>query len=131
MTRLPDFTAKIAAAAMTTALLGCAPAESPRPPGAIPELAGRTAGAPQTCVSIEPAASLRIVNDRTVLYGSGRTVWVNRLASDCPGLNSMDILAVDVTGSQYCRGDRVRRLDPVSRIPGPTCVLGDFVPYAR
>jgi len=34
-------------------------------------------------------------------------------------------------GSQYCRGDIVRSFDRQSRIPGPACILGDFVPYTR
>ena len=34
-------------------------------------------------------------------------------------------------GSQHCRGDIVRTMDRLSHIPGPGCVLGDFVPYRR
>ena len=131
MTRLPRTSEKLALAALAATAAGCAPAQPAGAPAAIPELAGRTAGAPRTCVSADQSSAMRIVNDRTVLYSQGRTVWVNQLASECPGMNSMDVLAVEVTGSQYCRGDRIRRLDPTSNIPGPTCVLGDFVPYTR
>ena len=35
------------------------------------------------------------------------------------------------TGGQYCRGDRVRGLEPGAIIPGPTCNLGDWVPYRQ
>lgn len=109
----------------------CAPAAPSRPPAAIPELAGRTAGVPQRCVPIRQNDSLRIADSGIVLYGSGRTLWLNRLGSDCPGMTRMDVLVVEPTGSQYCRGDLVRTVDPVSRIPGPACRLGDFVPYTR
>ena len=121
----------ITAFASLAALVGsCAPAQ-PAGPVALPELAGRTAGAPQQCVPIQQTESLRIVGPGTVVYGSGRTIWVNRLASSCPGADRMDILIVEPTGPQYCRGDRLRTVDPVSRIPGPACILGDFVPYSR
>jgi hypothetical protein len=109
----------------------CAPAQRPTAPTVIPELAGRTAGAPQRCVPTRPSDSLRIVDAQTVIYGSGQTVWVNRPASTCPGMDQMDVLVVDLIGSQYCRGDRVRTIDPVTKIPGPSCILGDFVPYRR
>lgn len=95
------------------------------------EVAGRTAGAVKRCVLIEPSQSLRTAeNDRhTLVYGSGRTIWVNHLGS-C-GFGSDDLLITEPIGSYYCRGDLVRSIDRLSRIPGPACVLGDFVPYAR
>jgi hypothetical protein len=96
------------------------------------ELAGRSAGAPQRCALITPTDALRVSdNDRhTLLYGSGRTVWANRLSPQC-GFGSDDVLVTEPIGSYYCRGDLVRSFDRLSRIPGPTCVLGDFVPYTR
>jgi hypothetical protein len=42
-----------------------------------------------------------------------------------------DILVTYPIGSQYCRGDITRTIDRISRMPGPGCVLGDFVPYRR
>jgi hypothetical protein len=77
--------------------------------------------------------SLRLAEGdrRTILYGNGRTVWVNRLATSCAGLSRSDILVIQPVGSRYCRGDLVRTLDPISRLPGPACILGDFVPYTR
>ena len=125
-------TAQIAAViALAAAAVACAPAQPADAPAAIPELAGRTAGTPRSCVSIDSAASLRIVDAATVLYTTGSTVWLNRLASQCPGVSGFDILITHPTGSQYCRGDFVQSVDPVSKIPGPSCVLGDFIPYRR
>jgi hypothetical protein len=95
------------------------------------ELRGRVAGTPESCVSISASQGLRIVDSRTVVYHSGGTVWVNRLAEDCPGLRPLDTAIVEVRGAQYCRGDRVRGLTPGTTIPGPMCPLGDFVPYRR
>lgn len=96
------------------------------------ELAGRTAGAPQQCVPIEQSDSLRVSdnNRHTLLYGSGKTIWADRLASEC-SMSANDLLVTEPIGSHYCRGDIVRSIDRLSRIPGPSCVLGNFVPYTR
>jgi hypothetical protein len=93
------------------------------------ELEGRVAGAPESCVATSASQGLRVVDPRTLVYQSGGRVWVNRLAADCPGLRPLDTVVVEVHGGRYCRGDRVRGLSPGTTIPGPTCPLGDFVPY--
>jgi hypothetical protein len=49
----------------------------------------------------------------------------------CSGFSQWDVLVMEPIGSQYCRGDLVRSVDPVSRIPGAACQLGDFVPYTK
>jgi hypothetical protein len=79
------------------------------------ELAGREARAPENCVPAE----------------RGRTLWVNRLEAECPGLRPLDTLVLEVQGSQYCRSDRFRTISAGSTIPGPTCLLGSFTPYRR
>ena len=93
------------------------------------ELAGRVAGEAKSCVSAGQSDSLRAVDRQTLVYRDGRTRWVNRLRSACPGIEPMNTLIVEVTMSRYCSGDLVRGLEPGANIPGPTCVLGDFVPY--
>ena len=95
------------------------------------QLAGRSAGKAERCVSITQSAPLEIVDRQTIAYRSGSTIYVNRLQGDCPGLRPFNTLIVETHGSQYCRGDRVRGLEPGTSIPGPTCPLGDFVPYRR
>lgn len=123
--------AKIAFVALL--LAGC----SAPPPGAGRqgpplELAGRIAGTPQRCITLNAQEGLRISeNDRhTLLYGSGRTVWANHLGPEC-AFGSNDVLVTQPFGSSLCRGDIVRSFDRMSRIPGPGCVLRDFVPYTR
>jgi hypothetical protein len=115
-------------------ILGSCAAPQPNYPqqGSPRELAGRSAGRPEQCVLVTAFESLRVSdNDRhTLLYDNGRTIWANHLNTQC-GFGSEDILVTEPTGSYYCRGDFVRSFDRLSRIPGPTCVLGDFVPYTR
>jgi hypothetical protein len=111
---------------------GSCAAPQPEAPQRPPiELAGRTAGPPQRCALIQPSVSLRAsdTNRHTLIYGSGRTVWANNLGQ-C-GFGSDDVLVTELIGSSYCRGDIVRSFDRFSRIPGPSCVLSDFVPYRR
>jgi hypothetical protein len=117
---------------LAAALGGCA-APQPEGPRRQPrELAGRTPGAPQRCVRIDTTESLRPSDDdrHTLLYGSGRTIWANNLGPSC-SFGSEDVLVTEPIGSENCRGDIVRSFDRFSRIPGPSCVLGDFVPFTR
>ena len=95
------------------------------------ELAGRTAGAVRDCVSMSQGANLAPRGRDTLLYRSGDTIWVNRLASSCPGLDEMSQIVIEVHGSQYCRGDHFKARDAGQSIPGPICVLGSFTPYRR
>ena len=94
------------------------------------ELAALNAGPPRSCIS-GTDRNLVIGDEQTVVQREGPTTWVNRLATACPGLRPINTLVVERYGSQLCRGDRIRSLEPGSSIPGPICVLGDFTPYTR
>jgi hypothetical protein len=113
------------------ALAGCT-----EPPPAAPntafaqELAGHVPGKPESCVTSYPAENLRIVDQSTIAYGSGRTIYVNHLGGPCPALSQFNTIIVDAgIGGQYCRGDHVRGLEPGAIIAGPQCNLGDWIPY--
>ena len=93
------------------------------------ELAGMRAGEAKRCIAAHRQGSPTIVDRSTVTLQEGRTLWVNRLDSPCPGLQPFNTLIVEVHGSEYCRNDKVRGLEPGSSIPGPICLLGDWVPY--
>lgn len=124
MRTVPTFSLAAAAALMA----GCAPSAPEGPPGPIAEVAGRIAGPAQTCVPIESSSSMRLADRHTLIYNTGRTVWVSR--TNCPA-GSDDLLVLHPSGSQHCRGDIVGTIDRLSRIPGPSCVIGDWVPYRR
>jgi hypothetical protein len=95
------------------------------------ELAGRVAGEPRACISPTSDRALVPVGRQTLIYREGRRIWVNRLRSECPGVRPHSTLIVETFSGRFCRGDRVRGLEPGTTIPGPVCVLGEFVPYAR
>jgi hypothetical protein len=83
-------------------------------------------------VPIERDQALRVdEGDRhTLIYGYGAKIWANHLGPHC-SFNRGDVLVIKPIGSDYCRGDLVRSFDAVSRFPGSSCLLGDFVPYTR
>lgn len=108
------------------------PAMPPTGNGFAEATAGRAAGPAQTCVTSNPAENLHVIDPQTVAYGYGKTVYINRLAARCPALSQFNTIIVEGgTGGQYCRGDRVRGLEPGAIIAGPSCNLGDWVPYRQ
>ncbi len=95
-------------------------------------LGDRVAGAPRDCISVTDSDAPQIIDDRTILYKPvGRTLWRNDLGSSCPGLQPYTTLIVEVHGSQICRNDRFRVLDPGSSIPSAYCMFGKFTPYEK
>lgn len=120
--------------ALPLILASCAPAPpAGQPQGPAVELAGRVAGPAKRCVSITSLESLRVSDSdpHLLVYGgSGRTIWVNPLGPHC-SFRHDDVLVMQPTSSEYCEGDIVRSIDRYSKIPGPACVLGNFIPYNR
>jgi hypothetical protein len=95
-------------------------------------LKGRVAGKPQNCLpSPSSVNGPQIVDARTILYRDGRRVWRNDLEGYCPSLDRYDILVVELHGSQICKNDLFRPIDPGSRIPGAYCRFGQFTPYVK
>ncbi|HEX8400156.1 MAG TPA: hypothetical protein VF628_00470 [Allosphingosinicella sp.] len=95
------------------------------------DLASRVAGEPRTCVPADAGQNLVVVDRTTLTLERGGAIWVNRLASECPGLRPFDTLIIEVRGNEYCRGDRFRSVVPGQSIPGAVCVLGAFTPYRK
>ena len=123
---------------MRTAVVGLgfavASCTAPPPPasnGPIAEIAGRVAGPAQRCVLTQQSAGLQITNRNTLTYRSGKTIYVNQVQGTCGGFGQWDVIVTEPIGTQYCAGDLVRSFVPVSQIPGPTCRLGEFVPYTK
>lgn len=94
-------------------------------------LEGRTPGTPQNCISSTGVSGPQIIDANTILYREGRRVWRNDLPASCPSLNRFSIIVAELHGSQICRNDLFRAVDPGSRIPGPHCRFGQFTPYVR
>lgn len=116
--------------AAATLLASCERPVSPPRSDFAAATAGRIAGPARNCISTNPAENLRVLDAQNVAYGNGRTIYINHLEAACPAISQFNTIIVEAgLGGQYCRGDRIRGLEPGSIIPGPSCNLGDWVPY--
>jgi hypothetical protein len=96
-------------------------------------LAGRVAGAPVNCLPHYSSDNMQIIDDWTILFKDGRTVYLQNPRGGCPGIGSRrNVLVTRLVGStQLCNGDINHLVDPVSGIGGGSCVFSQFVPYTR
>ena len=94
-------------------------------------LGGKVAGEPVSCLPSRTSDQTIRVSDPVLLYrASGRLVYKNELRGRCPGLaRDNDIIVSRVHGAGPCRGDIITLVDRATGMQGPSCVLGDFVPY--
>ena len=120
-------------------LAGCstAPAEMTRSPAAQRELAealaGRTPGPPVRCLPSTAARNMQIVDDWSILFKDGRTVYVQNPRGGCRGIGSRsNVLVTRLYGTnQLCSGDINHLVDPSTGIQGGACVFSEFVPYTK
>lgn len=96
-------------------------------------LAGRTAGAPLRCIPNYRATQMEVIDDQTIIYRDGRTVYVQRPLSPCNGLaNRTYTLVTKQYGSnELCHGTINQMVDLHTGMHGGACVFGDFVPYTK
>lgn len=114
-----------------------APDGQARSPRAERELAdaleGRVAGPPQRCISNFRNTQVQVIDDWTILYDEGSTIYVQNPRGGCSGIGnrSRTLIARQVGTSQMCDGDINGTADLRTGIGGPTCVFGPFVPYTK
>lgn len=96
-------------------------------------LAGRTAGPPQRCIPNWRASNMQIVDDWTILFRDGKTIYVQNPRGGCSGIgNGRNTLVTKQWGAaQLCDGDISQLIDFSSGIGGGACVFGPFVPYTK
>jgi hypothetical protein len=93
-------------------------------------LEGREAGPPVDCISLYANRDSRIIDDTAIVYGSGRTIYVNR-PSNPDSLDSDDVMVVRLHSSQLCRLDTVHMHDRSGHFFTGFVGLEQFVPYRR
>ncbi len=117
--------------AAASVMAGCAPGASIEP---------AVASAGTTCISTDRIISRRPAGANAVLFElTGGRTYRNELPAACPGLDrasKIDVIVLESTGTQLCRGDSFRLVDPVQTRAGglagfTRCRLGAFVPVAR
>jgi hypothetical protein len=94
-------------------------------------LEGKTAGTPVNCVRRQlGTAGLHAVSDELLIYRVNRNlVYRNNLNGSCVGISRGNAMVLKPTNDQYCRNDIVGSVDFTTGMRGPSCALGDFVPY--
>ena len=128
--------ALIAAGGAILASCSTAPGQETRSPRAAKELTdaleGRIAGPPQRCIDSYRAREVQVIDEWTILYRDGRTVYVQNTRGGCPGLGRGSTLVTKQFGtSQYCDGDINQTVDLLSGTGRAACVFGPFIPYTR
>ena len=93
-------------------------------------LAGKAPGKAEKCLPTYRSNDMTIIDDNTILFRDGRTVYVNHPLGGCNNLHqSGRALVTKNFGPQLCRGDLATVVDNSSGMSVGACSLGDFVPY--
>jgi len=93
-------------------------------------LEGREAGEPVDCISLTQSRDARIIDKTAIVYGSGRTIWVNR-PTNAQDLDDDDVMVTKTSLSQLCKLDTVRLHDRSQYFFTGFVGLNQFVPYRR
>ena len=125
----------IALAAASTLALGAAPASAETPAERAEarlaeRLEGRTAGEPESCITVMNSNKLEVVERIGLVYEQGDTIWVARTTSPNQ-LRFDDIPIIERMGSQLCRQDVMRTVDRSTGSFTGALFLEQFVPYTR
>jgi len=127
----------IGLAAVMTASCTSTPAQQVHSPKAQKELAealaGRTPGAPVDCLPNWRTSNMEIIDDYTIIFRDGRTVYVQNPRGGCNGIGSgaYTLVTRPFGTNQLCRGDINRVVDLRTGMGGGSCVFNAFVPYTR
>lgn len=91
-------------------------------------LAGKVAGATRSCISQQEAREQRIIDDRTIIYRTGRTTLYRNEVSGCPRLDDRSTLTRRSTSSSICSGEIFEVRDSTGFVYG-ACTFGEFTEY--
>lgn len=96
-------------------------------------VAGHSQGRPVDCLPSYRTAHQRVIDDWTILYEDGRTIYVQHPRGGCRGIgNGGYTLVARLRGTnQLCSGDIYQLVDLRTGIGAGACVFGPFVPYTR
>ncbi len=96
-------------------------------------LAGRTVGPPVNCLPNWRTSNMQIIDDYTILFRDGRTVYVQNPKGGCNGIGSgaYTLVTRQFGTAQMCRGDINRVVDLRTGMGGGSCVFSEFVPYTK
>jgi hypothetical protein len=135
MTNLLQLATVVSAAALASSSTAMSP--QPGSPEASRQLAnalaGRVAGPPARCVPDFRSSKMKIIDEGTILFGDGRTIYLQRPAGGCQGLTmgGHSLVARQFATNRMCDGDINQVTDVRNGITVGSCVFGPFVPYTK
>lgn len=95
-------------------------------------LAGRTAGPAVSCVPKLRSDDMRIIDEHTIIFGQGRTIYLQRPAAGCASMDRGGYSLVSRrTTSRVCQGDINEVVDLRNGVTVGSCVFEPFVPYTK
>ena len=97
-------------------------------------LQGRAAGQPVSCIpNFRGQARMEVIDDNTILFRDGGTVYLQRPRSSCAGIDHGRFTLVSrLYGDQrLCSGDIQQLVDLQTGFFGGSCVFSEFVPYRK
>jgi hypothetical protein len=127
------------AAGASATLLSCSStpvAEAPTPKAEkelAEALAGRVPGPPQRCIRNYRTTNMQVIDDYTLLFEEGRTVYLQKPINGCFGLgnHSRTLVTRPFGTTDLCEGDINKLVDLTAGIQGGACVFGPFMPYTK
>jgi hypothetical protein len=94
-------------------------------------LEGRTAGAPESCITTMRPDKMQVIDGVAVVYDAGKTIWVARPV-DPRMLRPTDALVIDrFSASRLCVQEAMRTIDRYDHFPTGAVFLRNFVPYTK
>lgn len=96
-------------------------------------LAGRNPGPPVRCIRNYRTNQMQVIDDWTLLFRDGGTLYVQNPRGGCNGLGngSRTLVTRPFGTNDLCDGDINHTVDLVANIQGGACVFGPFVPYTK
>lgn len=96
-------------------------------------LAGRMPGKPVDCISNYRGSDMQIIDDQTILFREGGTVYVQKPRGGCYGLGNGNYTLITRLHATHrlCSGQIGEMVDRVSGFGYGSCVFGEFLPYRK
>ena len=94
-------------------------------------LEGREAGKPVSCIRNFPIQQLRVINKTALVYGRGRTIYVQRTRNPQDIDDGEVLVTRHFGGSDLCRLDNVTTVDRHGGFFSGVIFFEDFVPYTK
>jgi hypothetical protein len=96
-------------------------------------IAGRSAGPAVSCMPTFNTNDMVVLNDHTVGFKSGGTVYVAHMQGDCNNLGTPGYALVtrQPTGNRLCSGEIATVVDVHNNFTVGSCSFDEFTPYTR